>query len=591
MLTYEQLRDDPAVRKQFNQFNLQEKKYMFSKMKKPEGLTDKDMPSLQRGLMMKTSEADTQVPLQPGTQTVNDIPMSWSQVPGEALKNLDDSAIEYGKNLWQALRHPIQTGQQLYGLMAGAVEKAIPGGEDKHAEIVDNTVKFFTDRYGGEDFSGVVNSIKKTIATDPVGFLSDLSIVVSGGVGGVAKTAQLGGKLAKVAKIAGSGVKANTVIKTAGKIKSIADKFNILDPAAAVSKGVAKGTSRAIKGFVTERKTNRALNDAMQQSLKVDGDLPTNQDIAKAALERGVTITEKDMIRMARNRNKLGKEIERAIKAIGQKGKDPLFHRDELVVAFDRVLNDTSKFKIEGFNKPKFIKSVEDAKAAFIKSTPERLSIEELANITKGIKFEPESFDKFGAVANSVNQQKKIIISELLKDVFPEAIKGKGKEFSKKFTTKGKKTKLGKFGSPDVKGAIEEFGWEAISKEFGISKDLNELLKKDLTKVRSTPKTGSKGLIVGGASNVAVGVGAGLVGFGMHGIPGAIGYTLAAYYLSKMIESPVQRLQFAKLLAKSRNIRLSAAKKLVDQRIIDYMANLQKGAQQAGRVANVNKDQ
>lgn len=591
-MTYERLRDDNELRSEFNSFSLADKREIFKQMAPPTDgdYSDQDLQGIQKALMMKTSEPDEQVPLQPGTQTVNDIPMSWSQVGSEALSNLDDSAIEYGKNLWQAMRHPIETGQQLYGLMAGAVEKAIPGGEDKHAEILENTTNFFKERYGGTNFGEVVESIKRTMAEDPVGFLSDLSVVIAG-PGTAVKVAQVAGKAAKVAKIAKAGSAGakitSSVDKVANTIRGITDKLELVDPATLATRGAVKGTSKVVKGLLTKRKVNRKLNDAMQQALNVDGDLIRNEDIAKAAIEQGVNITEKDMIRMARNRNKLGKEIERGLKDAGRKGTDPLFHRDELVVAFDRVLDDTSRFKLEGANKPEFIARIEKLKEAFIKSSPERFSAEELAKMSQGIKFEPESLDKFNAPVNQVNQQKKMIISSLLGEIFPEVMDGKKKgKLSERFTTK-----KGKKGSPEVTGAMEEFGWEQVSKQFGIAKDINELIKSDIRLMRSKRKTGAKGIIVGGSSNVMVGLGAGAVGFGLHGVPGAIGYTLSAIYLSKLFENPAVRLGFTKKIAKMNNMRLSAAKKLVDQRITDYMAELQRGAQQAGRVANIQEAQ
>ena len=105
----------------------------------------------------------------------------------QAISNLDESAKQLVNDIITPLLNPAQTAKDLYSL-SKSVASLIPGieGDDTQARAVG---KFFKDRYGS------LENIKKTFATDPVGMLSDVSIIFSGG-------AMLPGKVGKVSKIA-----------------------------------------------------------------------------------------------------------------------------------------------------------------------------------------------------------------------------------------------------------------------------------------------------------------------------------------------------------------------------------------------------
>ena len=126
-----------------------------------------------------------------------------------------------------------------------------------------------------------------------------------------------------------------------------------------------------------------------------------------------------------------------------------------------------------------------------------------------------------------------------------------------------------------------------IADELGVQKELENLMENALNQERSVGRTGSKGLVVGGAANVAVGLGAAIAtGSPAVGISSALGYVVATHYLSKLIDNPSVKISIAKKVAKARNIRLSAAKKLIDERVQTYIKELQRSGQQAGRVSS-----
>lgn len=116
--------------------------------------------------------------------------LNWGEVASGAWENLPQSAVKLGNDLYQAVKHPIDTAGSLLDLGKGIVQLAVPGeqGDEETARAVG---RMMAKRYGG------LKAIKKTMATDPVGFISDLSMFLTGGGTAIAKAGQVGGKLAK----------------------------------------------------------------------------------------------------------------------------------------------------------------------------------------------------------------------------------------------------------------------------------------------------------------------------------------------------------------------------------------------------------
>jgi hypothetical protein len=124
--------------------------------------------------------------------------MPWGEVAVNALANTPKSAIEYGKNILTPLIHPVDTVTGIRDLAFGGLGKIIPG-----ADVGDQQQKFdafrqmLADRYGGYE------NIKRTIATDPVGSLADVSSVLTGGGSLAAKLPGMAGKIGSTAAAAG----------------------------------------------------------------------------------------------------------------------------------------------------------------------------------------------------------------------------------------------------------------------------------------------------------------------------------------------------------------------------------------------------
>lgn len=111
----------------------------------------------------------------------------------EMLKNIPGSALQLGKDLTAPIHSPIDTATGLWKVLSGAVQKIIPGAQDNE-RYADALGQAMVDRYGS------VENALKTLQNDPVGILSDVAGVATGGAGLVAKTGLKGA--ATAAKIA-----------------------------------------------------------------------------------------------------------------------------------------------------------------------------------------------------------------------------------------------------------------------------------------------------------------------------------------------------------------------------------------------------
>jgi hypothetical protein len=125
--------------------------------------------------------------------------MALSDVATQAYANLGPSAYEFAKGLYESVTNPMQTGKTLSELMQAGLSKVIPESMiDPHSkqavargkEIGNAMAEHFKERYGSTE------AFKQALAKDPIGVASDISTVLSmgsGGMGGLAKVAEIGG--------------------------------------------------------------------------------------------------------------------------------------------------------------------------------------------------------------------------------------------------------------------------------------------------------------------------------------------------------------------------------------------------------------
>jgi hypothetical protein len=125
------------------------------------------------------------------------------------VKNVPSSAVNLATNIVQPVLHPVDTVTGIYNAGKGALQKAgVVSGEDAIPNA-DAVGQFFKERYGG------AKEIAKTIEEDPVGFLADLSTVLSLGGTAVARAPGVAGEIAGAARTAGTAINPLTPVAAA----------------------------------------------------------------------------------------------------------------------------------------------------------------------------------------------------------------------------------------------------------------------------------------------------------------------------------------------------------------------------------------
>ena len=122
--------------------------------------------------------------------------MGWGGVASNAFSNLPSSAGQFASDITAPIHSPIQTAKAIGSLALGVFQKMTPGVQADEA-MVDAVGKFYMDRYLTTD------GFKKALSTDPVGVLSDLSAVFTGGGMAAAKAPGTIGKVGNVANTVG----------------------------------------------------------------------------------------------------------------------------------------------------------------------------------------------------------------------------------------------------------------------------------------------------------------------------------------------------------------------------------------------------
>jgi hypothetical protein len=142
-------------------------------------------------------------------------PMSWGEVGLQAASNVGPSARRFVHDIAQPILHPVQTAEQFADLGEGAMQAGgLWSGSDKtpYARAVKD---FMVQRYGG------LENLKHTMASDPVGFLGDLSVIFSGGETALARAPGVAGRIGEIVGEVGRTVNPITMPLQATKLASV----------------------------------------------------------------------------------------------------------------------------------------------------------------------------------------------------------------------------------------------------------------------------------------------------------------------------------------------------------------------------------
>ena len=165
----------------------------------------------------------------------------------QALTNIPSSAQQFGSDIITPFLHPIKTAKSI-GQLGSSVVNLFRSGDQGNEELAKQVGNFFVQRYGS------LENIKKTFATDPVGMLSDVSIILTGG----------GALAAKAPAMAGT---VGNVVKTAGKV---IDPINVASKAVSAASPIVSAPLTAALGMTTGA-GGEALRQGFQAG-KVGGD-------------------------------------------------------------------------------------------------------------------------------------------------------------------------------------------------------------------------------------------------------------------------------------------------------------------------------
>jgi hypothetical protein len=185
----------------------------------------------------------------------------WSDVLTRAITNTPKSAVEFGRNIYQAVTNPLDTIEGVARLAVGAGHSLKPehiaswiehsDWDKKDLEKSIETAKTVGDLY--KNRYGSVEGFKEAVATDPVGVASDLATILSGGAGLANKT----GVVSKATELAGKVGASPEALATAGKV---AENLNPVTATGNLAAGIGKPFLGGVTGTSPETIARSALS-------------------------------------------------------------------------------------------------------------------------------------------------------------------------------------------------------------------------------------------------------------------------------------------------------------------------------------------
>jgi hypothetical protein len=240
-----------------------------------------------------------------GGGTVMEERMAWKGVFADAVSNTPQSAAKYGKDLFQAIRHPIQTADALIKTVGGYGEKLIPGTHE-YEKYADAFTEHMVQRYG------TIENLKGTLAQDPVGVLADVSMVL------VPATTAV--------KVPAQAAKASRVAKVGAKMQRAAASLEPIN--------IAKRVIALPAKIVPPKSLQRMYQSAVKFSTTLSEE--ARMRLSATALDNQIMPTVEGMYKLKDEINELNREIASRIdSATGAAGEvipfDDLFmHLEEL---------------------------------------------------------------------------------------------------------------------------------------------------------------------------------------------------------------------------------------------------------------------
>lgn len=197
-------------------------------------------------------------------------PMTAGEVATGAVRNLWPSTKQFASDLVQPVIHPVETVTGLNNLRKGLLQKArstvrgeAPGEDEKYADAVG---QHLAERYGGWE------NLKRTMASDPVGFLADASIVLSGGGSAAARLPGVAGRVGEITSTVGRSIDPiNIATKTVKGLGEVG--------AAALDVGTGTGL-KTVKTAATSGYEGGKAGEAFRENMR--GNVPIEDVVTDA---------------------------------------------------------------------------------------------------------------------------------------------------------------------------------------------------------------------------------------------------------------------------------------------------------------------
>ena len=332
------------------------------------GITAQDLSSIIKG--GKTEESALPISSQDISNILKNTSqegMDWSDVPIQAITNVPKSAVEFGKNIYEAVTHPLKTAGGVVDLAAGTlhnitpkhiaewIDKADwnPDASERAIETANAVGHLYKHRYGTSE------GFKEALATDPVGVASDVATLMSGGstlaskIGAVEKATNLAknaGVSEKAIENAGKVAENLNPVTATGNVISAVGKPLLGSLTGVGSENIANAAKAGYAGdtsFVNQMRGNAAMNEPLDAAR---ANLATMRQNRGNAYRSGMTdITNDKSILSFDDINKAVKNAKDSISFKGQTGAEvPTKVHEDL----SKIINDWKKLDPAEYHTP-----------------------------------------------------------------------------------------------------------------------------------------------------------------------------------------------------------------------------------------------
>lgn len=194
------------------------------------------------GLMRELTPTGTKVPRR-----------TLLEASTEAVGNIPESALAFGKGMYEAVTNPIDTAGSLLDVAVGGTFNVLPKPVQDFVASLDNDPEALNraisaaNQFGGmmKQRYGSYDAVKNTLATDPVGFAADFSTLLSGGAGLArsAGAAKVGATLTRAGELTNP---VNAFAPVGRGVRKIAERAplkiaNFMSPKSALYMDIAEG--------------------------------------------------------------------------------------------------------------------------------------------------------------------------------------------------------------------------------------------------------------------------------------------------------------------------------------------------------------